>query len=354
MQKGENMTDKYFLHKKNKYSKILIFALLIILTSIINIGNIEAKNRKAASLQVVRQTAVIKFNPDDLNQSYLTEDLGGDTKQKNMKFRWHKKPEGNEDFKIRLKEDLSLVSSSSGNSKRNSHGFKNFSSRDSIEKEAVLFKKKNEDNYHALDQFQKLMSKGQNDVELYFKLDTEKIAENWSDLAAGVYKAELEGNFNTINNPTIMVIVKKHIEINIDNDKKLNLDINDPTIDAEPGEIDAYEDTLNWNINNNINNLKITFASKGAAKDNQKSLTDKPARYFFRYKLESKNSKQIHYFKPSQKTPVNFQSGKLTIQYSTNFKSEKNRFFEEEKNREWYDLKADDYHDQVVITVEAE
>ncbi|MFW6295490.1 MAG: hypothetical protein ACOC1M_07180 [Halanaerobium sp.] len=300
-------------------------------------------------VEVTRPAAVINYDPENSAISSGTLNAGGDYLQKNMRLNWHKQAEKDEDLKIYLTEIRPV--GSEDNDEQIQMGFTRLKNNNSIiSRESILVKSGNSD-YKSLDQKRTVLETGEDESELKFKLDAEKIGD-WQNIPAGTYKAEIDGNYELKNNPRVQINVKEHLEIIIEDDKKLELEIEDPTLSGDPENIDQYNDSLSWRIDNNLGEVNVSFSSRGG--EEYQDLTEIEAKDFFRYVIEAENSRESREFSPSQSETVNFASGQFKVLYSTDFSNDNNSVFSQEEQKEWHELTAGKYQDQIVITVEAE
>ena len=337
---------------------ILLFLAMFFATAILLTESAVAAKLlgRQPEVQVTRPAAVIIYDPGNSSQNEGILSSKNKYNQKNMIFKWHQKLKPEADLEISLKSDLELVSAKN-KEKDSSFGFSRFNENitEKIPAEAVLVKKdRNDSNYQSLDKSREILTVADQKVKLKFKIDESKIADSWQNLPAGTYKAELESNnYEFKNNPRVQVNVKEHLEIDLGDKKRLDLEINDPTLKGDPEKIDQYNDSLSWEINSNTP-VNVRFSSQGSS--DHTSLTESEAKEFFRYVIKNGDINKQKHFSPAETKTVDFSKGELKVLYSTNFDFEQDDglFASQEEKQQWHQLTAGKYQDTIKITVEAQ
>ena len=319
---------------------ILIALMIVVIVGWIGTLQVNANPGNQPAYQVIKPVAVIQVNPLNFSQDYgAGDDENIDSnRQQSMEVKWHNNnqnpEEDQEDLKFKLTDNLTLTNNSS-NSK--AHGFVNRNNNPSniIPPEKILISRDGQ-VYQPLDEWRKVLDKNENSQELSFKINENWVTNNWRDITAGVYKADIDTNISRQGSqPRLVVKIDSAATIKIPEDKSINLTIENPT-EAKSS------DSVSWQVSGNGGNYQVKFESRGIEPDDSDSDLSIEYSSFFRYSISDDSDND---FAPGESTTVSTNSGELKLNYSP---------AEYGGQKTWYELLAGKYNDVVTVTVSAD
>ncbi len=322
---------------------MLIIVLVILLSGLTGVVQANPGQGNQPEYQVVKPVAHIKVNPLDFSQEFSAVDSEGtgSNRQESMEVKWHNNHDREEDLRFKLNNDLVLNNSSQGNNI--AHGFVNRknSTDNVIPAKRIFISTNGGEDYQRLNEWVMVLDKEKNSNEISFKIDESWLRNNWSDITAGIYKADINVNHDRPGNqrlPRLIVKIDSAAVIDLPDDKAINLTIENPTEEKS-------SDGVSWQVGGNGGNYQVEFKSEGIEpKDEDLDLSINYSS-FFRYSINDDPDDPDLSFAPGDTKTVTISSGELKLNYTPG---------EFEGNDSWFELLAGGYEDTVTVTVSAD
>ena len=321
---------------------ILVIGLIIILSGLT--GAVQAKPGQGNQpvYQVIKPVAHIKVDPVNFFQEFSAGEREGtgSNRQESMEVKWHNNNhDGEEDLKFKLNNDLVLNNSKQGNNNI-AHGFvkTNMSSNNIIPAAKILISTNGGEDYQILNEWITVLGKEENHKEISFKIDESWLRNNWQDITAGIYKVDINVNYDRPGKqrlPRLIVKIDSAAVIDLPDDTNINLRIENPTEEKS-------SDGVSWQVASNGGNYQVEFKSEGIEPEDEDLDLSINYSSFFRYSI---NGDPELSFAPGETKMVTITSGEMKLNYSPG---------EFEGNDSWFDLLAGGYKDTVTVTVSAD